>query len=79
MNFFVAGYPQYVLISCSTGATLGGGGQTNQPGATSLFYRASGTQYSFLWKTDKAWSGSCVQLVLKLADGTTHSANFKFK
>jgi hypothetical protein len=79
MNIFAPGYPQYTLIACTTGAVLPGGGQTNLPGATSLFYRPSGSQYTFLWKTDKAWKGSCVQLVVKLVDGTTHAANFKFK
>jgi len=79
MNIVAPGYPQYALIACTTGAALGGGGQTNQPGATSLFYHPGGLLYTYLWKTDKAWAGSCVQLVVKLVDGTTHLANFKFK
>ena len=79
MNIFAPGYPQYALISCTTGAALGGGGQTNQPGATSLFYHPGNMLYTYLWKTNKAWAGSCVQLMVKLVDGTTHLANFKFK
>jgi hypothetical protein len=30
-----------------------------------------------VWKTDKAWAGTNRQLVVKLADGTSHVANFK--
>ena len=30
----------------------------------------------YVWKTDKAWAGTCRQLDVKLNDGTTHSAKF---
>ena len=36
-------------------------------------------QYVYVWKTDKAWSGTCRQLVVKLSDNTEHRANFRFK
>jgi hypothetical protein len=32
-----------------------------------------------VWKTDKGWAGTCRQLIIRLSDGTTHLANFKFK
>jgi hypothetical protein len=31
-----------------------------------------------VWKTDKAWVGTCRVFVLGLNDGTLHRANFKF-
>jgi hypothetical protein len=31
-----------------------------------------------VWKTDKAWAGSCRALVVKLADNTAKTANFQF-
>jgi hypothetical protein len=31
-----------------------------------------------VWKTQKAWSGTCRELLVTLADGTTHSATFVF-
>jgi uncharacterized protein len=79
LKIFAADYPQYALISCTTSEALPGGGQTNQPGLTSLFYHPGSLLYTYLWKTDKDWSGECVQLVVKLVDGTTHLANFKFR
>jgi hypothetical protein len=32
----------------------------------------------FVWKTDKAWSGTCRTLRVSLNDGTTHTATFNF-
>ena len=44
-----------------------------------LTYDASTDQYNYVWKTEKAWVGSCRQLVVKLKDGTEHLASFEFK
>jgi hypothetical protein len=40
--------------------------------------RASGGRYTYYWKTDLDWAGSCRTFVLKLTDGTTHVALFSF-
>ena len=65
-------------IDCDTGAVLGDLKPTANPGGSSLTYSDSG-QYNYAWKTDKAWAGTCRQLVVQLTDGTTHPTNFKFK
>ena len=78
LNIFAAGYPQSVQIDCDTGAVLGIPEPTANPGGSSLTYSNSG-QYNYVWKTEKAWAGTCRQLTVELIDGTTHSANFKFK
>jgi len=31
-----------------------------------------------LWKTEKKWAGSCREFVLKLDDGSLHTARFEF-
>jgi hypothetical protein len=36
-------------------------------------------QYLYVWKTRKAWAGTCRTFVLKLKDGTQHIALFQFK
>jgi hypothetical protein len=36
-------------------------------------------QYKWTWKTDKAWSGTCRELIVKLADNTIHRATYRFK
>jgi hypothetical protein len=32
-----------------------------------------------VWKTNKQWAGTCRKFVLKLVDGSTHTADFKFR
>jgi hypothetical protein len=44
-----------------------------------LSYDAESGWYNIVWKTDKAWSGTCRALVIQLVDGTEHSAYFQFK
>jgi hypothetical protein len=33
--------------------------------------------YSYIWKTDKGWAGTCRKLTVTLIDNTSHSALFK--
>jgi dipeptidyl aminopeptidase/acylaminoacyl peptidase len=42
-----------------------------------LSYRATQDRYTYLWKTERAWAGTCRQLVLVLRDGTYHYANVR--
>jgi len=44
-----------------------------------LGYDAASGQYTYVWKTEKAWAGQCRVLSLELTDGTEHLAAFKFK
>jgi len=32
----------------------------------------------YVWKTNKAWAGTCRQLDVQLSDGTDHLADFEF-
>jgi hypothetical protein len=45
----------------------------------SLTYNAGPDRYTFMWATDRAWAGSCRELLLTLRDGTTHSAHVNFR
>ncbi len=47
-------------------------------GSSSLSYDATTDQYTYVWKTNKAWARSCRQLILRLSDGTDHIASFSF-
>ena len=40
--------------------------------------RAEGYKYTYVWKTNASWAGSCRKFVLTLADGTSHAALFRF-
>ena len=75
---FAQGYPRVVSMQCTSGALEDVVEETVTAGNSTLTYDATAHQYIYVWKTDKAWAGSCRQLQLKLADDTMHSANFKF-
>ena len=46
--------------------------------AGSLTYNAGAGRYVFFWSTDRAWAGTCRQLIVTLRDGTVHLANVQF-
>ena len=53
--------------------------ETVTSGSSGLTYDSTSDQYTYVWKTQKAWAGTCGQLQVKLTDNTTHTANFSFK
>lgn len=79
LAIFAAGYPKSQQISCSSTAPVDGIEETLPAGSSSLTYDAAFIRYSYVWKSEKIWAGTCRQLVLKLADGTLHQANFTFR
>jgi len=66
------------MIACSP-TLVDGIEQTVTAGSSSLSYDVSLDQYTYVWKTDKGWTGTCRQLVVKLNDGRFYRANFIFK
>jgi len=43
-----------------------------------LAYQPQSQRYTFYWATDSAWTGSCKELVVRLGDGSVHTARFQF-
>jgi hypothetical protein len=79
LNVLAPGSPRSVAIACDTTAPIAGAEATITAGASELSYDPVSDQYTYVWKTDKQWAGGCRQLVLQLADGTVHRANFRFR
>jgi len=77
LDVFAAGSPSSVPVACE-GAAAGASEPTVTPGNSSLTYDPVADRYTYVWKTQKAWAGSCRQLLVTLADGTSHSAMFEF-
>jgi hypothetical protein len=77
-NIVAAGYPASQQLACNTSAAVDDIEQTTTAGASGLSYDAAAGQYTYTWKTDKAWSGSCRKLIVRLNDGTDHVAMFTF-
>jgi hypothetical protein len=66
----------------SSAYTCGGGTEdaveeTVTAGASSFTYDATAGQYVYVWKTDKAWAGTCRKLTVNFKDGTSKQALFK--
>ena len=78
MNIFAAGYPKSQQGACDF-STVDGIEETVTAGSSGLTYNSGSDQYHYVWKTSKAWSGTCRQLIIQLTDGTVHTANFFFK
>jgi hypothetical protein len=66
-------------ISCGSGADVDAVEEISAPGASGLSYDAATQTYTYVWRTNKAWQGSCRQLVLTMADGSKHRADFDFR
>jgi uncharacterized repeat protein (TIGR01451 family) len=79
LNIFAANSPYTVAISCDGSAPQSDVEETLTAGGSSLGYTAGSDQYNYVWKTESSWAGTCRQLVVKLNDGSTHTANFKFR
>ena len=79
LNIFAPNYPLSVPIACASGGVESDIDQTSTTSTSGLSYDLTSDQYSYLWKTDKTWAGTCRQLQILLVDGTPHVANFKFK
>ena len=78
LNIFTTGYPRSETVPCDTSSMANGIDETVTAGNSSLSFDEASGQYSYIWKTDKAWAGSCRQFVVKLTDGTVQRADFKF-
>jgi hypothetical protein len=79
LSIFAAGYPSSVAVACNTSQPSGQIEETVNAGSSSLSYNTAIDQYTYVWKTNKAWAGTCRLLVMRLDDGSEHSARFRFK
>ena len=75
MDIFMADFPASASFACGTPPPA----LATEPVATvvGLGYDSSSDTYSFVWKTDKAWT-ECRVLQLNFADGSSARAVFDF-
>ena len=79
LNIFAPSYPISSPVVCDANAPGAVIEETIMAGGSSLSYDALADRYSYVWKTDKAWKGSCRILALRLKDGSNHFAKFRFR
>src|SRR6266511_4321181 len=79
LNIFAAGFPASQQIMCNDGAPASEIEQTVTAGGSSLSYDAESDTYTYVWKTEESWAGTCRQLIVRLNDGSERVTFFKFK
>jgi len=78
LAILAGGSPISQRVGCTTGS-VDDIEETVTAGASQLSYDTVSGLYSYIWKTDRSSTGTCRQLVLKLADGTSHAADFRMR
>lgn len=76
LNILAAGNPRSKVVACTLANT--NGGQPTKSVGGGLAYDLGADQYRYIWKTEKAWAGTCRQVMVGLIDGTVHTALFRF-
>jgi hypothetical protein len=78
LSIIAAGYPKSQVISCDL-STTNPMDATDTTGQSGLSYNAAADEYTYVWKTNKSWAGTCRVVTIQLNDGTVHELYFKFK
>jgi hypothetical protein len=75
LGVLAPGFPVSEPIACR-GIS---GGSPKGPTLGRLFYKAETDRYTYGWKTEASWVGTCRQLTVRLSDGSEHVAYFSFR
>lgn len=78
LDIFADGFPRSEQVTCGEDAVTDGV-ETESRKARDLKYHARSDTYSYVWKTEKSWAGTCRQLIIQFSDGSRVRADFKFK
>ena len=79
LDVFAPNYPISRPVACPGDTPQGVVEETNAAGNSSLSYDATTDSYTYVWRTDRAWKGTCRELVLKLRDASVRTAIFQFR
>jgi hypothetical protein len=79
LAIFAVGFPTSQNIQCDTLSPIDPVEQTTTVGSSSLSYDPATGIYTYLWKTEKSWAGTCRQMTVQFIDGQTYVLNFKFQ
>lgn len=78
LGVLASGSPSSRRVDCDSSAPTDPI-ETTTTSQSGLQYDAASDTYTYVWKTDKAWAGTCRQLTVALADGSAHTALFQLR
>jgi hypothetical protein len=88
LDILASGAPYSRMVDCNTLKTVDPASPFITPrpipvpaetaGNSGLTYDPTQDRYTYPWKTDKAWDGTCREFVLTRTDGVQHRAYFRF-
>lgn len=77
LDIFATGFPRVASMAC-TGEQTDAIEETVAAGGSVLQYDPATDLYTYVWKTQQSWAGTCRELIVRLADGTEKRAHFRF-
>jgi hypothetical protein len=78
LSIFATGYPKSTKVTCPSASSAPDPIETYASSTSGLHYDAAADQYNYVWKTTTALANTCQRLEVKLVDGTSHYAFFRF-
>jgi hypothetical protein len=79
LDIMMPGYPSSQVVACQTSDLVDEVDETLSAGSSSLSYDADTDVYTYVWKTQASWAGSCRLLLIRLHNGQTYTASFTFR
>jgi hypothetical protein len=79
LDVIKTGYPTATQVQCPGGSATVDAIEDTTTANNGLTYDASADQYTYVWKTSKAWAGKCYRFELGTNDDTSHSFEVMFK
>ncbi len=79
LSVFAPEYPASSATACDSSEPGVVIEETVTAGNSSLTYDTVTGQYTYVWKTDRVWRGTCRILVVRFNEGTQYLAKFRFK
>ena len=73
-----SGYPKSQPIACDPAALVDPTAGESVGASGRLSYKAEGERYTYAWRTNPAWIGTCRALSIRLNDGTNRVVYFSF-
>ena len=79
LGAIAADSPTSNAVDCASSAPVSDVETTSTAGSSSWSYNQADHTYHYVWQTDSSWAGTCRVFQLKLDDGSSYEALFKFR